>query len=759
MTAYSIIGAKLVDQGYSAIPVLPGTKRPGAMSNGRWFGDMDWQRYCDRLPSEIETGIWSRWPDAGVCVALGAASGGLVAIDVDTDNLAIQRAIESAIPPSPVQKAGRKGYTAFYRASPNVLSRAFNVNGDRALDLLAHGKQTILPPTLHPETGKPYYWLTEDTLESLSPDRLPLLPDDVADKLGAVLAPFGYYAPVERPASSDGADSLFREVNDRALERLDSWVPGLGISAKRHHNGTWRGVAIWKGAENANVSFSPQGIKDFGSDTGMTAIDAVMAAHSSDFATAEKWLRDKLGFREPPPVRLLQRAKPVAEPELVVVKVEPAPIYAPPAALDPFDPKNAGGLLHRIADWILETSIRPSREFAMLASIGFIATFAGRRYVGPTGLGCNMYLVGVARTGAGKNAPLAAAKTLIFGANMPWLYGSGDPASDSAIERVVRRSPSCLLTIDEIGVWLQEMSGRNAASFQKGKRKSLLELYSASTSGGIWTGKDRAGSEVESSAAPVYVPTVSFLGMSTQTEFYKGITEDNLRDGLVARLTVIESQGRGKAQRVPPIVKLPHELIGAIRDAAEAWPAKGNLAAANARSAVADPFLHAVQFESEAVRSRWEKVCDWQDSVIDDDEGQAGIVGRAGEQTLKLACIRAVSRSPAAPVITAEDLEWAWAFVGASLETIQEGVKRYMSGSEFETLWKCMLQHVKDSGDKGLNETQLMRKPGVSKTEPRKVKEAIGFLSNTGLWKYRDAKRGKRFFPPTAEETAEQEAA
>jgi len=749
MTPYAALGAKLVDMGYSAIPVLPGTKRPGSMAQGRWHGDMDWQRFCDRLPTDIESGIWSRWDNAGVCVALGKASGNLIAMDVDTDNQSIQRAIESVLPPSPVQKAGRKGYTSFYRASAGLVSRAYNVNGERVLDLLAHGKQTLLPPTLHPDTQKPYYWLTEDTLEHVAPDHLPFIGDDVADRLGAILAPFGYYAPVERPASSDGADSLFREVNDRALERLDLWVPLLGIDAKRNHNGTWRGRAIWKGAENCNVSFSSQGIKDFGSDLGMTAIDAVMASHSSDFATAEKWLRDTLGFKEPPPVRLLKLEK-RAEAVAVVEKAAPIPIYAPPGKVDAFDPAQAGGLLKLIAEWIHATSIRPSREFAMLSAISFVATFAGRRYVGPTGLGTNLYLIGVARTGGGKGAPLAAAKTLIFGAGLPWLYGSGAQASDSSIENMVRRSPACLMTVDEVGMWMQDMSGRNAAGFQRAMKKSLLELYSASASGGIWTGKDRAGSLVQSSSEPVHIPTMSLLGMSTQTEFYKGISEDNLRDGLVARLTVIESGSKSKEQEVPPIVKIPLQLLGAIKDALEAWPVKGNLAGANSRSAVANPAVYALPWQSDEAKARYRRFGEWQDGKIDEDEQSAGIVGRASEQALKLATVRAVSRDAASPAITVEDLEWAWSFVAKSIATIEDGLRLYMAGSEFETNWKCILGHIREAGDKGLAESTLMRKRGVSKIEMRKITEVIGYLLNTGMVNNKTG--GKRYFAASADE-------
>jgi hypothetical protein len=296
---YATVGAKLVDQGYAAIPVYPGTKRPGTMSRGEWQGEPDWQRFCDRLPTDIETRIWAKYPDAGVCVALGR---GLVAIDVDSDDEDVQAAIRSVLPESPVMKQGRKGYTAFYQASPAVVSCAFDTQDGRALDLLAHGRQTVIPPTIHPDTGKSYVWLG-DPLERFTPDQLPLLPDDIAPKLAEALAPFGYMPPPERSAPAGGSGGIFRETNDAALENLDSWVPHLGIDAYRERDGRWRGVAKWRGGDGHNVGFHYKGIRDFKAGASHTPIDVVILARPCSNGEAMEWLREKLGFKDPPPVR------------------------------------------------------------------------------------------------------------------------------------------------------------------------------------------------------------------------------------------------------------------------------------------------------------------------------------------------------------------------------------------------------------------------------------------------------------------------
>ena len=123
----------------------------------------------------------------------------MVAIDIDFDQLDVIEAIELRWP-STVRKVGRKGYSAFYRASPAVKSRAFESGTHGGVDVLAHGRQSVLPPTLHPATGEAYRWLTPRTLENTIIDELPMLPDDIAAQLAEALEPFGFEASPERQA-------------------------------------------------------------------------------------------------------------------------------------------------------------------------------------------------------------------------------------------------------------------------------------------------------------------------------------------------------------------------------------------------------------------------------------------------------------------------------------------------------------------------------------------------------------------------------
>jgi hypothetical protein len=290
-TGYTRVGARLIDMGYSAIPIMPGTKRPGQYTLKQWRGSAQWQRFCDRLPTQIEIDNWERWPDAGVCIAIDHK---LKVIDIDTDDSVLMGAVLSVLPNTEVKKRGAEGFSAFYRGSPAIVSAPFSVGKQRVVDLLAHGRQTVLPPTIHPNTGLPYEWITADTLLDVSIDQLPTLPDNIAELIANVLAPYGYEPPAEY-TPGDG-DTLWRELNDTALQNLDRWVPDLRLPNTRKSGGGYRAVAAWRGVENSNLAFHKDGIRDWGEDKSYTAINVVMKALAVDFGAAADFLSVRLNY-------------------------------------------------------------------------------------------------------------------------------------------------------------------------------------------------------------------------------------------------------------------------------------------------------------------------------------------------------------------------------------------------------------------------------------------------------------------------------
>ncbi len=73
------LGARLVDNGYAVIPIMPGTKKPGRFVGGTWRDYPGWTKHCLRLTTDNEIAVWTQWPDAGI----GIAGGTVAAVDID----------------------------------------------------------------------------------------------------------------------------------------------------------------------------------------------------------------------------------------------------------------------------------------------------------------------------------------------------------------------------------------------------------------------------------------------------------------------------------------------------------------------------------------------------------------------------------------------------------------------------------------------------------------------------------------------------
>jgi Bifunctional DNA primase/polymerase, N-terminal len=113
-------------------------------------------------------------PGAGIGLRLGE---GLVGIDIDTDDEAVRRKVASTFIPEgreTISRIGARGEVFFLRVHPGrkVASQRWQIKGGM-VELLAVGKQAVLPPTLHPK-GHRYRWGSNGwTLYNADVDLLP----------------------------------------------------------------------------------------------------------------------------------------------------------------------------------------------------------------------------------------------------------------------------------------------------------------------------------------------------------------------------------------------------------------------------------------------------------------------------------------------------------------------------------------------------------------------------------------------------------
>ena len=708
MSVFSDHAFRLIERGYSVIPIIPGEKRPGEFKYNTWHGMNAWQRFCDTQPTKFQVDVWSQWQDASICVTLGRASN-LTAIDFDYGSPEVRAALEAILPPSPVKKMGAKGYTAFYRGY-QVASRKYLLDGVSVIEVLAHGKQTVLPPSKHPD-GMHYRWLTPETLEDLTVSELPALPDNIHELIAKTLEPFqaklgtltsngaNEQLTSDRANVSNGESNYWREINDRAMADINAWVPKLFPEAKKQ-GASYRAVAHWRGGENNNVSIHPEGIKDWVTDEPMTPLDLVMRANSCDLETATQWLKHALGM----PTDIV-----FIEEELIAPKAKETPKPKEKKGRSPIIMPDANTALGMLVDYINRTSIKPQPELAVASALCAIGTLAGRKYKSPSNIRSNVMTIGVADSGAGKNHARVIINRLFTDHLGAGAYLGGNKiGSGPGLLTAVSRHPNVLFQLDEFGMLLHAVANRTSGNHYLTQiLDNLTELFTSSND--VFRGTEYADQR-NRPRLDIIQPCVCVYGTTTPQVFWSALQSANAVDGSLARFLIFESNNSYPDSQdfmeIPP----PEELVSLLTRIMETVNATGNVGSSLESGNFPPPGdLVTVTYDETAAqlfialdRENTKTLRDYAGTKF------TSFWAREVELTIKVAMIHALSRDPENPIIREADYTFARAIVMRSIQCMMDGIERYVADNAAESNAKKVVEIVRSVGL--ISRTELCRR-------------------------------------------------
>jgi hypothetical protein len=697
MGAYAQCAERLIERGFAAVPIMPGTKRPGFFFAGMWIGLANWQkRFSGGPPPATERERWAAG-DAGVGVVAGQASHGLIAVDIDSEDPTIQATLRTVLPPTHVRKTGARGETLFYHGPDVAQSQSWDIAGKRIVDLIGPGRQTVLPPTIHPDTGTPYRWSGSESLEDLQPHELPALPADIAEQITAALLPLGYRPeppPHEHNNTNNGSDvesdNPHRQLNDEALANLDAWVPALTLYRCRRTQKGYEAVPTWRPSTTGrelekrqlNLKIVPQGIRDFGADQGYTPLDLVMAACDCDLDTAFRFLSERLGWTSNLDLSGLQQQSETG------TTVEPSAPVKPKAPIDGLAHfTTVPGLVGELVDWITATSRRPNRVLALGAAVTVVGTLIGRRAAGPTRSATHLYTVGIAPTGSGKQHLLDSVIRLMEAAKADGHIGPSKFFSLSAVLELLSSKPLVLCPQDEIGVFLKAVTSKRATSHEAAVSQILRALWGISFATMPTPAWAQRETELISS------PALSIFGVSTLEEFHAALQGESIANGFINRFLALTSNIRapdGDPETDPSCV--PASLSRDLQ-ALYLWSGPESLIQIGNPGARIQPEI--LPWANKEANDCYADFTRMVEDHVDEHQGSGAYLARCAETAVRLATIRAAGRWGRGARVDLSDIEWGVGMAWTAGQALAEAAQDFLPQNERSEMADKILGYVR----------------------------------------------------------------
>lgn len=235
-----------------------------------------------------------------------------------------------------------------------------------------------------------------------------------------------------------------------------------------------------------------------------------------------------------------------------------------PLQLMPDIPLSDIGLVGEIAEFINSTSLKYQPMLALGAAICATGVIMGHKVCTQTNLRTNVYVLGIANTGAGKDAsinPLSA----LFGAAGVENYLGGDPGSSEGLLSLLSEAQGKrMVTIDEVGKMLSVLTHPQAQSYQKGIITNIIKIYSRA--GGRYYGTQLANRGNKTPRIDIEQPCLCLYGISVEEHVHSALSSTDAIDGFLSRWIIIEGDHSLKKKRknVAKWNEPPKELVEKI---------------------------------------------------------------------------------------------------------------------------------------------------------------------------------------------------
>jgi hypothetical protein len=368
-------------------------------------------------------------------------------------------------------------------------------------------------------------------------------------------------------------------------------------------------------------------------------------------------------------------------------------------------------LIAEWVDWVLGNADRPQPELSLLAACVGIGGIIGRKLTWHHSH-ANIYGLGLASSGSGKDAPLHSINKVYTAAGFSDMLGASRLGSDAGMLTAITVKPSIVWALDEISLLLGNINKAGCPGYLIGIVQYLLELYSCNPHSGI---------ELKGvPSTPIPNPYPCILGFTQPEVFATVFNEGMANNGLMGRFVPFMGENlpdqNFNAKRDPP----PATLIQALKTV-RTLPGSFAQMADNVGTEKAVQEIACDEVTRAHYMKRCQEIEARTQAIKVKDPMEARLLSRTMEKAQKFSLIHAWSLNPSNPTMTIASIDWGISIIEYSNACMKRITTTRVSNPQeemVEYLYDCVCR----SGMTGIPHGKLT---GIARRVDRNRRDAI----------------------------------
>ncbi len=625
----------------------------------------------------------------------------------------------------PMVRSGSGGASChiwFVTEAPLLHSKKLAAGDDWQIELFGTGKQVVIPPSIHPNTKRPYEWICE-----FDPDKfIPEIP--YAELLEIVEVECGEddfdwigCKPLDDLDIEDARELIFKLDRKTWCDPRDKWLL-VGMALHYQFDGSRKARELW-------FEFSRRSkVKKLNEQEALNDWRSFGRTRRSPF-TMRSIIQEVRGAERREEIDADFQEMDQSEDELSIsIRAEsnvsaPVDIAAEFDELPPDDNDVPGvptrllripGDLRAIVDYYNDTAKRPQPQFAVQTALALGSIALARMYVTDLDNMSSLYFLNIAKTATGKEHAKTVIERVLKEAGLADLIGPKGYTSEAGVISALRHRPRHICIIDEFGRYLK--SARTAGNSNKQDVQSAwMEIFGrlGDTYRGIGYSTHNMTKEQAELVrnSKIEKPGLTLLGMTTPSTFYEALSGSDVTDGFLNRLIIVESPLGRRLSRQTGMTKVPPKVTRWLRDYARQRVFRSNEHYEDfmfqlERDAPPDPII--IPFHQDCLPILEEMELHINDAMDESEErGMAELYGRTKEIAQRIALI--VALSCRSKTILPSHLKWSRDYAFFYQEKMASVFSTEIGKTTMQSIADDVIRLIASRGSSGMTEREIVK--------------------------------------------------